>query len=76
MGEGLRRAGAAAMLSNGKGLFIRKRDGAEVRVMGVVDGYVVARCKGAMPFLTIQREFLAEFEPKLRPVTAEEREGG
>lgn len=35
-----------------------------VRVMGIVEGYVVARRKGAMPFLLSTRDFTAAFRPK------------
>lgn len=34
-----------------------------VRVMGIVEGYVVARRKGAMPFLRGLRDFTAAFKP-------------
>lgn len=35
----------------------------EARVMGVIEGYVVARRKGAAPFLMSAREFAAAFRP-------------
>lgn len=38
-------------------------DDGEVRVMAVVEGYVVARRKGAVPFLLPQREFVSAFRP-------------
>ncbi|MCJ2057305.1 hypothetical protein MKL09_12145 [Methylobacterium sp. J-048] len=34
-----------------------------VRVMAVVEGYVVARRKGAMPFSSSARDFAAAFKP-------------
>ena len=45
--------------------WIRTRDGSEARVMGVVEGYVVARLKGCVPFLRHGREFVVEFELKV-----------
>lgn len=42
--------------------------GREARVMGVVDGYVVARLKGAMPFLLSVREWQAEYAAKHQPI--------
>jgi len=45
----------------GKGSRWADREG-EVRVLGVVEGYVVARRKGCAPFLSSVREFLAAFE--------------
>lgn len=38
-----------------------------VRVMGVVEGYVVARYKSAVPFLTIYKRFLREYSPIVLP---------
>jgi len=35
-----------------------------VRVMGIVEGYVVARRKGATPFLLSTRDFTAAFRPR------------
>ena len=45
--------------------WVRLKDGTEVRVMVVVEGHVVARVKGCMPFLKSEREFVAEFGPKV-----------
>ncbi len=36
-----------------------------VRVMAIVEGYVVVRRKGAAPFLRGVREFMATFRPAL-----------
>lgn len=35
----------------------RKRDGTEVRVMAVVEGWVMVRFKGAVPFISFWKEF-------------------
>ena len=45
--------------------WISKRDGREVRVMGIVEGYVVARYKGAFPWLESIKEFQKLFELKV-----------
>ena len=45
-----------------------------VRVMGVVEGYVVARRKGAVPFLMWHKDFLRDYNPAPRP--AGRAEGG
>jgi hypothetical protein len=37
----------------------------QVRVMAIVEGYVVVRRKGAAPFLRGVREFMATFRPAL-----------
>ena len=36
----------------------------EIRIMAIVEGYVVARRKGKMPFLVALRDFRKEFEPQ------------
>ena len=45
--------------------WISKRDGGEIRVMGIVEGYVVARYKGAFPWLEAIKEFQKLFELKV-----------
>ena len=40
----------------------RKSTGQQVRVLGVVEGYVVARVKGAGPFLYGWRDFEKDFD--------------
>ena len=42
--------------------WIRKRDMATVRVMGVVDGYVVVRIPSCVPFLVGMKDFLSEYD--------------
>lgn len=42
--------------------------------MGVVEGYVVVRRKGAIPFVATHKSFLKSFDPTPRP--APERPGG
>lgn len=37
----------------------------EIRVMATVEGYVVARYKGAMPFVMWQKDFVEQFTPVL-----------
>ncbi len=66
MGEGLKRAAAAAMLSNGKGYFRLKPTRYTVRVMAVVEGWVVYRHKGSVPDLETERTFLRDFEPSTK----------
>lgn len=43
--------------------WIRKSTGQRVRVLDVVEGWVVARVKGCAPFLYSLREFKMNFEP-------------
>ena len=38
-------------------------DHGQVRVMGIVEGYVVVRRKGCAPFLQSVRDFYATFSP-------------
>jgi len=42
--------------------WIRKRDMATVRVMGVVEGYVVVRIPSCVPFLVGVKDFLGEYD--------------
>ncbi|WP_020187827.1 hypothetical protein [Methylopila sp. 73B] len=41
----------------------QKPDALPIRVMDIVEGYVVARCKGAAPFLTHVTDWPKQFEP-------------
>ena len=41
--------------------WIRKRDMATVRVMGVVEGYVVVRIPSCVPFMVGMKDFLSEY---------------
>jgi len=53
--------------------WIRKHDMATVRVMGVVEGYVVVRIPSCVPFLAGMKDFLGEYD-KVMPYKREEGE--
>lgn len=53
------------------------RNGVEgtVTILGVVDGWVVTRRKGAQPFLIHSNEWLNRFAPALRTASQPNEEG-
>ena len=53
--------------------WIRKRDMATVRVMGVVEGYVVVRIPSCVPFMVGMKDFLSEYDEAV-PYKREEGE--
>ena len=54
--------------------WIRKRDMATVRVMGVVEEYVAVRIPSCVPFLVGMKEFLSEYD-KVVPYEQRQEDG-
>lgn len=53
-------------------LWVNRESGALVRVMGVVENYVVFRRKGAMPALMLRKRFLAQHRSQEGPADDEQ----
>lgn len=52
--------------------WVNKDSGHTVRVMGVVENYVVYRRKGAMPHLMLRKKFLAQHRSQEGPAHDEQ----